>query len=150
MIYFNLEVINKTKTFIKNYPEKLPFSYFVKDTLPHPATFIKSSLFGIVGLYDEDLKIVSDWKFFVLALFKHNCSYFRIDTILSTYYLDGISAADTNRSLIDAETKEVLSQNFKGYVEDYEEFFELKNIVSNLRKSRKIKMLVKLGLINKL
>jgi glycosyltransferase involved in cell wall biosynthesis len=134
LIYFNLEVIGKTKTFIKNYPEKLSFSYFMKDTLPHPSTFIKSSLFGIVGLYDEDLKIVSDWKFFILALFKHNCSYLQIDTILSTYYLDGISAADTNCSLI---------------VEDYEQFFELKNIVSNLNISRKIRMLVKLGLINK-
>ena len=45
IIYFNLQVVENGKTFIKEYPKTLSFSYFVKDTLPHPATFIKKEVF---------------------------------------------------------------------------------------------------------
>jgi glycosyltransferase involved in cell wall biosynthesis len=59
IIYFNLKVIDENKVFIKEYPEVLSFSYFVKDTLPHPATFIKKELFDRIGLYDENLRMTT-------------------------------------------------------------------------------------------
>lgn len=38
------------------------------NTMLHQATFIKHEMFDKYGFYDEDLKIVSDWKFFFKAI----------------------------------------------------------------------------------
>lgn len=149
LVYFNLNFVDKPNSRIGKYPEQLSFSHFMYDTLPHPATFMKSSLFDIVGLFDESLKIVSDWKFFILALFKYNCSYIKVNEILTTYYLDGISSDLTNQKLIFEERQSVLNTDFKNYIEDINKLLELKTIVYNLRKSKKIGWLVKLGLIHK-
>lgn len=149
LIYFNLNFVDKTICWIGKYPEQLLFSYFIHDTLPHPATFVKFSLFNKIGLYDESLKIVSDWKFFILALFKFDCSYLKVNTILTTYYLDGISSDLKNKEIVYMERQCVLNSDFKGYIDDVNQLLELKKIVSNLRKSRKIKLLIKLGLLKK-
>jgi glycosyltransferase involved in cell wall biosynthesis len=149
IIYFNLQVIDEEKMFIKKYPDELLFSYFVNDTLPHPATFIKASLFSKVGLYDESLKIVSDWKFFVASICKFSASYIRIDDTLSTFYLDGISSQTKNKDVILIEKHKVLECDYQAHLDDVNQLFELKTQLSNLKKSKKIKLLVKLGLLNK-
>ncbi|MFV8342092.1 glycosyltransferase family 2 protein [Flavobacterium sp. XS2P39] len=149
LIYFSIEVTGDNTSEIVSYPEKLRFSDFYYGTLCHQSTFIKTDLFGKFGLYDENLKIVSDWKFFILALFKYNCSYFKVDAILATYYLDGISSDVANIKVLYEERQEVFNSDFKGYIEDINQLFELKTMALNLRKSRKIGLLVKLGLLNK-
>lgn len=68
IVYGNLQVVENDKAVIKEYPIQLSFSYFVKDTLPHPATFIKRDAFAKTALYKEDFKILSDWKFFIDAI----------------------------------------------------------------------------------
>jgi glycosyltransferase involved in cell wall biosynthesis len=123
IIYFNLQVINRNEKFVKNYPDELSFSYFMKDTLPHPATFIKSSLFDKVGLFDENLKIVSDWKFFIESICKYNSSYKKIDEILTTFYLDGLSSEPQNKILIVEEKQKVLNSEFRAYINDMNCFF---------------------------
>ncbi len=149
IIYFNLNVVDEKETFIKKYPNQLLFSYFVNDTLPHPATFIRKAVFYKIGLYDESLKIVSDWKFFIQSICKFNYSYKRIDETLATFYLDGFSSDPNNKDLIFAEKQKILTSEFQVYLEDINLFFELKRTVENLRESQKIKLLVKLGFINK-
>jgi glycosyltransferase involved in cell wall biosynthesis len=149
LIYFNLNVIDENNTFLKKYPDQLSFSYFTKDTLPHPATFIRASLFSKLGMYDESLKIVSDWKFFLESICKFNCSYIRVDEILTTFYLDGLSSDPKNKVLIFEESQQVLKSGFQAFINDISELFELKDTLSNLRKSRKLKILVKLGILNK-
>ncbi|WP_426092169.1 glycosyltransferase family 2 protein [Flavobacterium sp. DSR3-2] len=149
LIYFNLNVIDENNTFLKKYPDQLSFSYFTKDTLPHPATFIRASLFSKLGMYDESLKIVSDWKFFLESICKFNCSYIRVDEILTTFYLDGLSSDPKNKVLIFEESQQVLKSGFQAFINDISELVELKDTLSNLRKSRKLKILVKLGILNK-
>lgn len=149
IIYFNLNVVDKGETYIKKYPDQLLFSYFVIDTLPHPATFIRKAIFNARGFYDETLKIVADWKFFIHSICKFNYTYNRIDETLATFYLDGLSSDPNNKDIIFAEKQKVLKSDFQAYMEDNKLFFELKNTVDSLRKSKKIKLLVKLGLLNK-
>jgi glycosyltransferase involved in cell wall biosynthesis len=149
LIYFNLKMVREDSSRIVTYSDILRFSDLYFGSLPHPATFIKKSLFEKVGLYDEKLKIVSDWKFFILALFRDNCSYFKVNEVLSIFYLDGISSDMENKEMEYAERKVVLNSYFNGFTEDFNQLLEFKKIVSSLRKSRKIKILVKLGLINK-
>lgn len=149
IIYFNLQVVVGKTDFIKIYPNTLSFSYFVRDTLPHQATFIRASLFEKIGLYDERLILLADWKFFMECICKFNSSYLRIDSILSTFYFDGISSDSANEKLSQEERQQVLDTDFKSYIEDTNQLFELRTIVSNFRKSKKIQLLVKLGLLNK-
>jgi glycosyltransferase involved in cell wall biosynthesis len=118
LIFSDLQMINTTGTKIALYRENLRFSDLYFGSLPHPATFIKKTLFEVVGLFDENLKIVSDWKFFILALFKYHCTYAKIDTIVATFYSDGISSTN-DYSL---ERSKVLNDCFKEYVLDYEIF----------------------------
>ena len=149
LIYFNIEFTESKTSKIITYPQKLAFSDFYLGTLCHQSTFINKNIFNELGLYDETLKFVSDWKFFILALFKHNCSYLKVDEILTTYYLDGISSDLINQKMLYNERQDVLNSDFKGYVQDINQLLELRTIVSNLRKSKKIGWLVKLGLIHK-
>jgi glycosyltransferase involved in cell wall biosynthesis len=149
LIYFNIELAEAKTSKIVSYPQKLTFSDFYLGTLCHQSTFMRKTLFDKLGLYDENLKFVSDWKFFILALFNYNCSYLKVDAILTTYYLDGISADLANQKMLHDERQQVLNSDYKGHIEDVKQLLELKTIVSNFRKSRKIRLLVKLGLLNK-
>jgi glycosyltransferase involved in cell wall biosynthesis len=148
IIYFNLNFKDNLKLFVVSYPEQLEFSHFIKDTLPHPASLIRKSLFETVGLYDENLKIVSDWKFFILCVCKYNSTYFKINEILTTFCMDGMSSDPNNLDLILAERESVLKSDFGTFMNDYKELNKLKAVFSSFKKSRKLKLLVALGLIN--
>ncbi len=108
IIYGNIVVVSE-KDWIKTYPDILSFSYFMKDTLPHPATLIKRSCFKNF-LYDEDLKIVSDWKFFIIGICKRKFSYVYINELISYFYFDGISS--TMPQIAAQEKKQVLKSHF--------------------------------------
>lgn len=149
LIYFNIQNIGDNFSKIISYPDTLRFSDLFFGILSHQSTFFKRELFDEIGLYDENLKIVSDWKFMIVALFKHHCSYLKVNETLSTFYLDGIGSDMINREKVNKERQQVLNSDFKGYIEDINQLLELKTIVLNLRKSRKIGLLVKLGLLNK-
>lgn len=49
-------------------------TYFLSSTLPHQATFIKSSLFWKIGLYDTTYKVSADWVFWIKAIIENNCN----------------------------------------------------------------------------
>ena len=149
LIYFNLQIVENQNTFIKSYPKTLSFSYFVEDTLPHPATFIKREAFLKTNLYKEDFKILSDWKFFIDAICKYQLTYIKIDKTLSTFYIGGISSNPNNRKLKHDERYQVLEQDYAVFLKDINDTLLYKNIVESFRKSRIIKTLVKLGFLNK-
>lgn len=98
LVYGDLKILSD-EPFIKKYPDKLPQNYFIYESLPHPATFIKKDLFDKFGKYKEDYKIVSDWEKWIIFIKENNCSYKHISEIIADYGLDGISAVldDTHK-----------------------------------------------------
>ena len=124
LIYFNLLLKGEKFLEIKTYPNELQFSHLFFNALPHQATFIKRELFVKIGFYDEKLKIVSDWKFMIIALFIYRCSYKYINETFSVFYLDGISESEMGINF--AERSQVLNEYFGAYVSDYREILELK------------------------
>ena len=148
IIYFNLQVVEGSQLFIKEYPEVLSFSYFVKDTLPHPATFIAKEAFEITNGYREDFRILSDWKFFLDGICKYNLTYKKINTTLSTFYIGGMSSNPANRAIKQDEKQQVLQQDYAAYVQDLDDVLLYKDIVTTFRKSRIIQLLVKLRFLN--
>jgi glycosyltransferase involved in cell wall biosynthesis len=140
LITFNIQIVGDEYSRIINYPDKIRFSYLFINVVCHQSTFIKKQLFEIVGLYDENLKIVSDWKFMILALFKYHFSYGKVNETLATYYLDGISSDLENREILNNERKQVLEEYFEAYLLDYE-LFAIANSNSHLLQTNRFKML---------
>lgn len=149
LIYFAMLLIGEGTSEKSCYPDKLSFYNLYKGSLPHPSTFIRAKLFEKIGLYDESYKIASDWKFFINAIFNFHCEYLKVDEILSVFYRDGISSDLRNEKMLLEERQAILDSDFKNFIEDFEELYELREVVSRLRKSKKIGILIKLGLIDR-
>ncbi|MBS1736015.1 MAG: glycosyltransferase [Bacteroidetes bacterium] len=94
------------------FPSYLSWRYFREQSLPHQASLIKKTLFENYGLYDESLKIVSDWKHFILAIFKYNCTYQHVDLKVAMCNRNGISCDPKYQSLIKHERESVIKNFF--------------------------------------
>lgn len=81
---------------------------FVFGTLNHSASFIKRELFEKHGLYDEKLKIVSDWKLYLLALGLNSGTTIYVDRSISYFDMTGIS--NQNLKLRNEERQIVLRE----------------------------------------
>ena len=90
-------------------------------TLNHDPAYIRRDLFEKYGCYDERLKIVSDWKWYLQAIVigGEKPQYTDIDVTL--FDMSGIS--ETNKELDKAERRQVLEQLFPHAVlADYEQY----------------------------
>ena len=64
---------------------------FYRGSLNHSPALIKRSLFEKYGLYDETLKIVSDWKWYLVAIGLNNESVRYTDIDVTCFNMIGIS-----------------------------------------------------------
>ena len=64
-------------------------------TFPHPASFFKNNYFKRFGCYDETLKIVADWKAYMLGAILGNCSIEIIPLVTTVFDTTGISSSGT-------------------------------------------------------
>ena len=122
-------VDNNGKMNIHTHTLPLRFSNFFQFSIPHQATLIKKTAFDTVGLYNENYKIVSDWYFFLMAIFKFNLTVSTVDIIISNFYQDGISSLNTSKENIDkniSERYKILKQEFPNFYEDYIDYSEKK------------------------
>ena len=81
---------------------------FYSSTLNHDCAYIRKDLFEEYGLYDEQLKIVSDWKWYlqVIGLGRVKPEYVDIDV---TIFDDG-GISETNLALRNLERRQVLEE----------------------------------------
>ena len=88
-------------------------------TLNHDPTYIRRELFEKYGAYDESLKIVSDWKWFLQAVILGDEKPCYVDMNVTLFDMTGLS--ETNKALDKAERQIVLEQLFpKAILADYE------------------------------
>jgi len=140
-VYFDIYLLFANNAKIHKYPETLNYLIFMKGSLGHPTTFIKRDMFSKIGLYDESLKIVSDWKFFMIAILKYGCSSRKVNTILAKFYMNGISS--NNETDVYLERQRVL----KIYFSDYLRLMELERFLKDIKKSKTIVFIQKFGLL---
>lgn len=91
---------------------------FVKTSMGHSSSFIKRYLFEN-HLYDEKLKIVSDWKFFIESIIFQNCTVKNISEIVVIFDSTGISNTSRELDLQERDTvlKELLPERiYKDYL----------------------------------
>lgn len=77
-------------------------------TLNHDCCYIKRDLFDIYGLYDEKLKIVSDWKWFLQAIGLGKVKPVYVDIDVTIFDASGIS--ESNLELRNKERRQVLEE----------------------------------------
>ena len=85
------------------------FYYFYRGTLNHDCAYIRKDLFEKYGLYNEELKICSDWEWYVRAIVlgEEKPVYTNID--VTVFDMTGISESDgKNKELIKKERREYL------------------------------------------
>lgn len=98
------------------------FYYFYRGTLNHDCVYIRKDLFEKYGLYNEEMKICSDWEWYVRAIVLggEKTVYTNID--VTVFDMTGISESDgKNRELIKKERRECLESIFPAAVlRDYD------------------------------
>ena len=80
---------------------------FYIGTLNHSSAYIKRSLFDTYGLYDESLKIVSDWKWYLQVIALNGVIPIYKDIDVTIFDMTGISTV--NSRLDKEERLQVLS-----------------------------------------
>lgn len=81
---------------------------FYRSTLNHDCAYIRKDLFEEYGLYDENLKIVSDWKWYLQAIGLGRVKPEYVDIDVTIFDDGGIS--ETNLALRYAERRKVLEE----------------------------------------
>jgi glycosyltransferase involved in cell wall biosynthesis len=116
---------------------KISMLTFIKGSLNHTPNLIKRSLFEKYGFYDESLKIVSDWKFYLNAVGLHDEPVAYIDLDIAWFDMKGIS--NINKSLHMKERKTVLKELLPSSVlMDYDAFTDDIQIIQRLKRIKSI------------
>lgn len=106
-----------------------------RSTLFHACAYIKRSLFEKYGLYDQSLRIVSDWKFYLTAVGLHGERVFYRDIDMVWFDPGGISS--TNKELDRKEREAVLKSVLPESIRcDYQNFARDSIIISRLKKNK--------------
>jgi Glycosyltransferases involved in cell wall biogenesis len=81
---------------------------FYNGTIQHTSAYIRADLYVKYGLYDETLKIVSDWKWYLQVVGLSGTLVQFTDIQVSCFDMSGISS--TNLQLDKAERRQVLEE----------------------------------------
>lgn len=101
--------------------KEIPFLGFYQGTLNHSPAYIRRSLFDRYGPYDESLKVVSDWKWYLQAIILGEEKPVYADIDVTLFDMTGISETDT--ALTQKERKAVLAELIPGPVlADYDQW----------------------------
>ena len=88
--------------------KSISFLGFYTGSLNHPSSYIRKTLFEKYGSYDESLKIVSDWKWFLQAIILGGEKPVYVDMDVTLFDMNGIS--EKNKALDKTERRRVLNE----------------------------------------
>lgn len=94
---------------------------YKSDVVKHQSTFIRRTLFERFGLYDEKLKIVADWAFFLKTIGTGTVSYRYVKTDIA--YFDNGGISNFSGEITRSERESVLVSNIPHMIlADYRKF----------------------------
>lgn len=103
--------------------EKLHWSDLYPDTLPHQASFIRRELFAKVGLYNEQIRVVSDTLWFETAILRHKASVQFVPQKIAIFDDGGVSTLQQHG----AETQMLKNTFFPDFISE-EDIFDYKRL----------------------
>ena len=122
IIYGDLMLDYGNKQLRKKYPFPFTLYNFAYTTIPHPASFIRTSLLRELGGYDEEFTIVSDWIFFIRAYIENRAIMKRIDEVISVHNMFGISSRPNE---FGREPEDAILKYYPFLKADFEHFKQL-------------------------
>ncbi len=109
ILYSNMIKVNAAgKVVGKSGYTEYSLRQFYSSTLNHDCAYIRADLFEEYGLYDENLKIVSDWKWYLQAIGLGRVKPEYVDIDVTIFDDGGIS--ETNLELRNKERRQVLEE----------------------------------------
>ncbi|WP_081212328.1 glycosyltransferase family 2 protein [Salegentibacter sediminis] len=111
--------------------EDVSLKTFIKGNLNHQATFLTKNIFEKYGLYDESLKIVSDWKLYLIALGLNNAKVKYKNIPIAYYDMAGLSS---NIRLRDEERRYVIKNEIP--LPLFLDYLELRRLEEKLNSPR--------------
>ena len=92
-------------------------------TLNHDPAYIRRDLFEKYGYYDETLKIVSDWKWYLQAIILGGEQPLYVDMDVTLFDMTGISESAHSKTMIREERRQVLDEMVPSvYLHDYQQY----------------------------
>ena len=109
ILYGNMTKVNASgKVVGKSGYTEYSLRQFYSSTLNHDCAYIRKDLFEEYGLYDENLKIVSDWKWYLQAIGLGRVKPVYVDIDVTIFDDGGISETQLDRRA--AERRQVLEE----------------------------------------
>ena len=121
------------KAVLKAEPTSLTMLSFYHGTLNHDSAYIKRSLFDRFGLYDEQLKIVSDWKWYLKAIPLGGVVPYYVDIDVTLFDMTGVS--ESNPEFWKVERRPVLEAEVPAMIlKDYDCYHEAMGVYDRLKR----------------
>lgn len=100
------------------------FLYFYKGTLNHDCAYIRRDLFEKYGLYNEQMKICSDWEWYVRAIVLGGEKPIYTNIDVTVFDMNGVSESyGKNAELIKKERRDFLESVIpESVLRDYDQF----------------------------
>ena len=110
LLYGNMVKYDYTnnRTLGKSTEVEYSLRQYYTSTMNHDCCYIRRDLFETYGLYDESLKIVSDWKWFLHTIGLGKVKPIYVDIDVTIFDASGIS--ETNLALRNQERRQVLAE----------------------------------------
>ena len=106
---------------------------FYRGCLNHSPAYINRSLFDKYGMYDENLRICSDWKFYVQSIILGGEKVQYVDIDMTLFDMMGIS--ETNKDLLHSERNQLLKEMIPpGILRDYDNYHFVVDPYKRLKK----------------
>ena len=106
---------------------------FYHGTLNHDSAYIRRDLFERFGLYDEKLKIVSDWKWYLQAIPLGGVVPVYVDIDVTVFDMTGVSESNTDKWK--TERRPVLESLVPSMIlADYDKYGEDMRMMDRLRR----------------
>jgi glycosyltransferase involved in cell wall biosynthesis len=117
IVYGNMKIEYENGNLTDGFmPVNIDRKHMMQDTLWHPVSFIRTSLFHQYGLYDMKYAIVADYKWFLDVIFNHSVRLLHVDGFISVFEMGGVSNAMDTIGKLRAERRsaqiEVFGKNF--------------------------------------
>jgi len=106
---------------------------FYHGTLNHDSAYIRRDLFERFGLYDENLKIVSDWKWYLQAIPLGGITPVYVDIDVTVFDMTGVS--ESNTAFWKVERRPVLEELVPPMIlADYDKYGEDMRMMDRLQR----------------
>ncbi|MCR4665649.1 MAG: glycosyltransferase [Paludibacteraceae bacterium] len=116
-----------------NRVETVTLNMFYRGCLNHSPAYIRRSLFEDYGLYDETLKICSDWKFYMQSIVLGKATTRHADIVVTHFDMNGIS--ETRKDILNDERNRLLKELVpNGILADYDKYHFAMSEYNRLRR----------------